>query len=607
MKKNWKNNKQSLSAFMSFSVIILLYVALGYTLFSLITDMTSEEEKIEEITYNEFTQFVDAGHVDTIVYNTTEEYMTVYLYNEETINMTKEERKEYEYSNDDIRYCLFPAYENFRVEMLEKDINLVFKAPENMLGTLSTIVSIFFPVAMVAILLILSNKGLGTGGNFSEKLIQTSDVKFDAVIGHDEILDDIKFITKLIQDPTIGDSVGAKVPKGILLSGDPGTGKTLIAKAIAGEADVPFLYVNASSFIELFVGVGAKRVREVFATAKKHAPCIIFIDEIDAIGGKRDGRSVGHSEHEQTIDALLQEMDGFTGRDGVFIIAATNRPDKLDSALTRAGRFDRQIIVNKPRGWKVRAELFKHYLNNFKVSDDVDIETLSKQVSGFTGADIAAICNDASIVAVMHEKAVIDNACIEEAIDKKVFKGNRSKEDHFATDKNIVAYHEAGHAVMSYLTNQPITRASIIGTTSGVGGAVWNADSDSCFITDLDMLNKVKVAYAGRASEEIKFSSKTTGASNDITQATNLLTCYVQKYGFDSEVGLLDMDMLANTVDINEFNVAERVSSLAKDLYDDTMNALIKNYSMVEILAQKLLEIETLSGDEILKLLETTV
>lgn len=292
-------------------------------------------------------------------------------------------------------------------------------------------------------------------------------------------------------------------------------------------------------------------------------------------------------------------MDGFTGRDGVFIIAATNRADKLDSALTRAGRFDRQIVVNKPRDWKVRVKLFEFYLKQFSVTDDIDIETLAKQVSGFTGADIAAICNEASIIAVMHKRPYIDMDCLEEAIDKKVFKGNRAKEEHFKEDKKIVAYHEAGHAVMHYLLGEPMSRASIIGTTSGVGGVVFGEDSDTQFLTKEYYENRVKICYAGRASEQIKFNSVTQGASSDITQATGILEEFVSRLGFDEEFGLLDMNVLAERQIIDRSNAFELMQKKSKELYTETVDLLTKNYNLVEKLAQALLESETLSGKEI--------
>jgi len=295
-------------------------------------------------------------------------------------------------------------------------------------------------------------------------------------------------------------------------------------------------------------------------------------------------------------------MDGFTGREGIFIIAATNRPDILDSALVRAGRFDRQIIVSAPRDWGVRKDLFEHYLNKFKVLDDVNIVNLSKQTAGFTGADIAAICNEASIIAVMQEKDAIDMDCIEEAIDKKIFKGNRAKKEKYFEDKKIVAYHESGHAVMSYLLGEPIARASIQSTVSGVGGVVFNEDKDSVFQTNIDFENRVLICYAGRASEEIKFNSVTTGASNDITQATNVMMNYIEKFGFDKEFGLLDIGVLSKEHLINSEEITNKLSNMSRNLYEKSLSLLKDNYKLVETLANKLLDVGTLSGDEITEL-----
>ena len=525
--------------------------------------------------------------------------MTFTLYNENTENLSIQERVEYKgYSNNDKRQVLYPAGEDFRKNLLEHDVLLeIVSENTNFTYVLERILSIAFPIIWVIVLLVMLKSSIYSDISPTD-VIQTSDVKFDDVIGHDEILEDVKFITKLIKDPKIGDKVGAKIPKGVLLSGEPGCGKTLIAKAIAGEAGVPFLYQNASKFIDRFVGVGAKHVRDLFKLAKQNAPCVIFIDEIDAVGIDRDANK-GTSEHDQTIDALLQEMDGFTGREGIFVIAATNRSDSLDKALTRAGRFDRQIVVGPPRDWKTRKEMFDHYLDKFNVSEELDTENLSKQTSGFTGADIAAVCNEASIVAIMNDKEAIDKACIEEAIDKKVFKGNRSKKNKFEKDKQIIAYHEAGHAVMSYLLNEPIARASIQSTTSGVGGAVTPEDKENLLQTKEDFENQIKIFYAGRASEEIKFDSVTTGASNDITNATTIMMKYIEKLGFDADFGLLDMGVLAKNHLLNSKEIAERMGEMSKRLFANCKQDLMTNYELVEKLATKLLEVETLSGKEI--------
>ena len=599
MKDNWnklkefiKQNKQKvIRALVSWTVCIIC-------LFSIMNSVKTQQiAKIEKVKYTEFLDDVENGKVDTVYYSASDEWMTYTLLNDDTKDMTQEEREEYTYKSEDKRRVQYPAYDTFRKDMLEHDVHLVLdRNNTTVVDMFSMMVSLAVPIIWIVIIMRMM-KGQMKGVE-AKDIIQTSNVKFSDVIGQDEILDDVKFITELLKNRDLGEEIGAKVPKGILLSGEPGTGKTLIAKAIAGEAGVPFIYVNSSSLIEMFVGLGAKRVRETFKIARENAPCIVFFDEIDSIGIKRDARG-SNTENEQTINALLQEMDGFTGRDGVFIIAATNRADKLDSALTRAGRFDRQIVVNKPRDWKVRVKLFEFYLEQFSVSNDIDVETLAKQVSGFTGADIAAICNEASIIAVMHKKPFIDMACLEEAIDKKVFKGNRAKEEHFKEDKKIVAYHEAGHAVMHYLLGEPMSRASIIGTTSGVGGVVFGEDSDTQFLTKEYYENRVKICYAGRASEQIKFNSVTQGASSDITQATGILEEYVSRLGFEEEFGLLDMNVLAERQIIDKSNAFELMQRKSKELYGETVDLLTKNYDLVEKLAKALLEYETLSGKEI--------
>lgn len=591
-----KRNKQKIIR------LLITWTVCVICLFSTLNSINARKlAEIKKVDYTEFLNDVKHGKVDTVYYNTTDEWMTYTLLNKDTKKMTQDEREDYTYESKDKRRVQYPAYDTFRKDMLEKDVHLVLdRNNASIVEVLSMLISLVIPIVWI-VLIMKMMKGQVKGVD-AKDIIQTSDVKFSDVIGQDEILDDVRFITELLKNRDLGEEIGAKVPKGILLSGEPGTGKTLIAKAIAGEAGVPFIYVNSSSLIEMFVGLGAKRVRETFKIARKNAPCIVFFDEIDSIGIKRDTRG-SNTENEQTINALLQEMDGFTGRDGVFIIAATNRADKLDSALTRAGRFDRQIVVNKPRDWKVRVKLFEFYLKRFSVSDDIDVETLAKQISGFTGADIAAICNEASIIAVMHKKPYIDMACLEEAIDKKVFKGNRAKEEHFKEDKKIVAYHEAGHAVMHYLLGEPMSRASIIGTTSGVGGVVFGEDSDTQFLTKEYYENRVKICYAGRASEQIKFHSVTQGASSDITQATGILEEYVSRLGFDEEFGLLDMNVLAEKQIIDKSNAFELMQKKSKKLYAETVELLTENYKLVEKLAKALLESETLSGKEIEEIL----
>ena len=578
-------------------IVLLVVESLATVMYSYLQD-----KQIQYVSYNEFLAYVNEGKVDSVTYSTSNEYMTFTLYNKDTKKMTLEERKDYVgYTLKDTRKTFYPAYETFRKDMLEQ--NVLLKLKQDARIDFSMLVS---TAILVIWLFVIGGMLKSTRGGISQNdILQTSDVKFSNVIGQDEILEDIQLYVELIKNPDVGKEMGVKTPKGLLLTGPPGTGKTLIAKAIAGEAEVPFVSMSGSDFKEMFVGVGAKRVRDLFKVAREHAPCIIFIDEIDSIGAKRDGIG-GNSEDDQTINALLKEMDGFSGREGIFVLAATNHPDKLDSAIKRAGRFDREVAINPPRDWKVRKQLFEFYLKDKKLLDDVDLDTLSKTVSGFTGADISMICNEAGIIAISKKLEYINNECLNEAVDKKVFNGNKSKKEAFEKDKEIVAYHEAGHAVMTWLRHQPISRASIQATTSGVGGVVFGADTDSQFITKQDMIDKVMIAQAGRASEEIKYSSDlvTTGASSDITQATQTLTNYICRVGFDEEIGLVDVNALAEVGILDKHDLAKRITKMAKEIYLETRDLLKDNYDKVEKLAQKLLEVETMSGDDIVNLLE---
>lgn len=595
-----KNFKDFIAKFKG--LIILCLIVVGVEVITMTSYMTYKDSQIKYVTYNEFLKMVDKHKVDTVYYSTSDEIMSFTLLNNKTKKMTLEERlKAPKYDQKELK-TYYPAYEQFRKDMLKKDVLLKVKKPF-MVDAFSNL----FSTGLMVIWLVLMVKLLkGQGGIQKDNILQTSDVKFTNVIGQDEIMEDIHLYVELIKDPDKGKELGVKTPKGLLLTGPPGTGKTLIAKAIAGEAGVPFVSMSGSDFKEMFVGVGAKRVRDLFKIAREHAPCIIFIDEIDSIGAKRDGIH-GSSEDDQTINALLKEMDGFSGREGIFVLAATNHPEKLDSALKRAGRFDRQVVINPPRDWKVRKQLFEFYLKDKKLLDDIDLDTLAKTVSGFTGADISMICNEAGIIAISKGLNYINNECLNEAVDKKVFNGNKAKKESVNKDKEIVAYHESGHAVMTWLRNQPLSRASIQATTSGVGGVVFGADSDSQFTTKKDMIDRVMIAQAGRASEEIKYGKEniTTGASNDITQLTQTLITYIGMVGFDDEIGLVDVNTLAEHGIMDKKELVGKVEKLSTEIYKETLELLQSNYDKVERLAQKLLEVETMSGKDIITLLES--
>lgn len=549
--------------------------------------------------YQDFISELEAGRIDRILYSKSDEYMTVMTFDENTVDMSPEEREEYEYPDSHVWRVKYPGVEGSRAYWLENGATPTMYSRGSAFDIVFEAVSILLYLGLGLMVLGMVTRGpMAMMGGGQKSMLKTSDVKFSDVIGQDETIDDLKFIVQLMKDPKIGDGVGARIPKGLLLQGPPGTGKTLLAKAVAGEAGVPFIQQSASAFIEMYVGVGAKRVRDLFRLARKNAPCIIFIDEIDAVGGKRD-KAGNTSENDQTINALLEQMDGFDAREGVFVIAATNRPGELDEALIRPGRFDRQVTVNPPRDYTVREDLFKHYLDGLKLDETVDIRSVAKQTPGFTGADIAAVCNEAGIVAAMAGKPAVDAACLEEAIDKKVFQGSRSKKDHYEKDKRVIAVHEAGHAAMTWLCGEGISRASIQGTTSGVGGAVIGEDRPGMLMTAKEMRRRVMILYAGRAAEEIAFRDPSTGASNDISQATAILVQYCDRLGFDPSVGLLDMSVLMKDRLADAKTTAAHISKISMELYAECRTLLAANFRLVEMLSERLLFEETLPGPEI--------
>lgn len=587
--KTWalENKKQ---AIMLGVVAFILFVGVDEAIF--------DKNKPKQVGYKEFVSDLKDGDIDCIYYDSDEETMRYTLHNKTTRGMTLEERDEYKHKDSEWRMTTYPAGENFRKEALSHGTKVKLKIFE---PVSEVIISLIFSLGVPILLFVLIYRAviskIGNAGELdTDTIIKHSDVRFSDVLGLDEIIDDLQFIVSLMKDEVRSNTIGAKIPKGILFTGEPGTGKTLLAKAVAGESGVPFLYMNASGFIEIFAGTGAKRVRALFAKARALAPCIVFIDEIDAIGCKRDRRGA-NSEDRQTLNALLQEMDGFDTKSGVFVIAATNTAAELDAALVRAGRFDRKIVVSPPKNWEARKKFFLHFTEGVECSFDVD--NISKQTTGFTGADIEAVVNEAKLIAIAHGRTVLTGAMMEEALDKHLFKGNRARGAKRDKDKELVAYHEAGHAAMNYLLKLPIARASIIGSTSGVGGSVIPAETDTQFETRVEFLERVMVGYAGRCSEQIKFSEVTTGAGSDITNTTKLLKSYVERNGFSSEIGMIDIAVLKEGGLLTDDLVLRVVLKLSKDLLTATTELLRLNYEIVERIAQQLLLYETLTGEEI--------
>lgn len=587
-----ENNKKRIIFIIIAAVCIIAGIIAAVFKFTPLGEELSEKNEPQRMGYTEYLEQVKNGNVNIIFYNDASDYMTVVLYDETTQNLTEKQREDYDYNENQMYQVVFPQNDEFRKELLEQGV-LVVEEDDNVnsfidaYGTLTLYLLLFgFMFYFMAKANPASQKGYARA--VSPKDIN---VTFEDVIGHEEIKEDLQLLVKQLKNGA------SDISHGVLFEGGAGTGKTMLAKAIAHEAGVNFLSVNSSNFVEMYVGLGAKRVRDVFKQAKNMSPCVLFFDEIDAVGAKR-GSQRSHRENDQTINALLTELDGFSDKGNVLVIAATNLASELDEALLRSGRFDRKIKVEAPKKWETRKELFDHYLKEKELSD-VNTEVLAKQTVGFSGADIAAICREASLIAFREDSSTLTHSYLEEAIDKMVFKGNRSNAENKAEDLKCVAFHEAGHAIMTLLTGEKVSRISIMGMTSGVGGAVFRSDNERFFTTKREYEAQVMIAYAGRAAEAIAFGDEnvTQGASNDITQATQVLLSYSTKFGFNESMGLIDFDVL-NGITINE-NLTKEISKLSNEFYDKTRKTLNEHFELVEALAEKLLEVKTLSGNEV--------
>lgn len=442
-------------------------------------------------------------------------------------------------------------------------------------------------------------------------------VTFRDVAGLREEKEELEEIVDFLKDPKKYIQVGARIPKGVLLEGPPGTGKTLLAKAVAGEAGVPFFSISGSDFVEMFVGVGASRVRDLFQDAKKNAPCIIFIDEIDAIGGKRDTRhGGGDSEREQTLNQLLSEMDGFDSSKGIIVLAATNRPEVLDKALLRPGRFDRRIIVSKP-DMQGRIDTLKVHSKNVKMDETVDFKELALATSGAVGADLANIINEAALMAVRNKRDYVSQKDLIASVEV-VFAGKEKKEKLLSPrEKKIVAYHEVGHALVAALQKNtlPIQRITIVPRTSGALGYVWQVpEEEKQLQTKKEMEEDIVTFLAGRAAEELKFDSVTNGASNDIEKATSLARTMITMYGMSEKFGMvqlegvtgeyLDNRRVLNCSSETETKVDTEVKNMMKASYEKAYKLLKKNMPTLDAIAGVLYEKENLSGKEFMELYE---
>ena len=443
----------------------------------------------------------------------------------------------------------------------------------------------------------------------------TEGIRFDDVAGEDEAKENLTEIVNYLHDPSKYQEIGASMPKGVLLVGPPGTGKTMLAKAVAGEANVPFFSMSGSEFVEMFVGMGASKVRDLFKQAKEKAPCIVFIDEIDAIGKKRDGQIGGNDEREQTLNQLLTEMDGFEGNTGVIILAATNRPESLDPALTRPGRFDRRVPVELP-DLKGREEILKVHAKKIKVAEDVDFNKVARMASGASGAELANIVNEAALRAVRDGRKFATQADLEESIEVVIAgyqKKNAIMTDH---EKRIVAYHEIGHALVAakQTNSAPVQKITIVPRTSGALGYTMQVDEGNHVLMSKEEIeNKIATFTGGRAAEEVVFGSVTTGASNDIEQATKLARAMITRYGMSDDFDMVALETVTNQYLGGDASLAcsaetqtridQQVVALVKREHQKALNILRENRTKLDELANFLYEKETITGEEFMGIL----
>ena len=592
--KDKKENKKNLWLII---ILLLLLTVLIVTTVYLMKD--KEEEDKNTLAYTDLIKEISYGNVEKVELTTGSKNAKVKMKNEE------EEKK-----------ALIPDTEAFitliqtkvaegnEIELAQKPQSFFVQLPGMLLSILPTAV-------MVALfVMIFKMQGLGEKGKVYDETERKTKIKFDDVAGLEEEKGELKEIVEFLKEPEKFTKMGARIPKGVLLYGKPGTGKTLIAKAIAGEADVPFISMSGSEFIEMFAGLGASRVRKLFDKARKLAPCIVFIDEIDAIGSRRTSNSGAESENNQTLNQLLVEMDGFGSEETIIVLAATNRPEMLDKALLRPGRFDRQITIPTP-DLKGRLEILKIHSKDKRISDDVNLESIAEDTAGFTGAELENILNEAAIIATKNKHEEIENDDIEEAV-KKVTVGLEKKDRIISDkDKKLTAYHEAGHAVVSrYLPTQTnVKEVSIIPRGVAGGYTMYKTNEDKYYISKTEMQEKLIALLGGRAAEKLVLDDISTGASNDIEVATQIARDMVTKYGMSDKLGPIDFQG-KEPYEIQMFgeNIGDRIGQEVKLLidtaYNDAQILLREHRDKLDEIAETLLRKEKINEQEFNRIFE---
>lgn len=617
-----KNNKNG-SMFLAFLVISLLAL-----FFMSYVNRQVEGMSSEEISYSKFLELVGEDKVKSVEISSTQIEITMK-------DSEKETEEENQSKSENNTTSLMPQTEKSKITyytgivddpdllplLKEHDVVVKGTIPDNTSVWIYNILSFVIPLVLVWVLFAFIAKRMGGGGvmgvgksNAKVYVEKKTGVTFKDVAGEDEAKESLQEVVDFLHNPQKYTEIGAKLPKGALLVGPPGTGKTLLAKAVAGEANVPFFSLAGSSFVEMFVGVGASRVRDLFKEAQKQAPCIIFIDEIDAIGKSRDNRYGGNDEREQTLNQLLAEMDGFDASKGLLILAATNRPEVLDKALLRPGRFDRRIIVDKP-DLKGREAILQVHAKDVMMDETVDLRAIALATSGAVGSDLANMINEAAINAVKHGRKYVSQADLFESVEVVI--AGKEKKDRIMgpKEKKIVAYHEVGHALVTALQKhtEPVQKITIVPRTHGSLGYVMQTPEEEKFLKSKEELEADLVTFmAGRATEEIVFHSVTTGASNDIQQATRIARAMVTQYGMSEKFGLiglaevenqyLDGEARLNCGEKTAAQIDEEVMRILKESYEKAKELLLENREILDKIADYLYENENITGAEFMKI-----
>ena len=604
--KEVKSPKKPLIYYYGIALLLVL-------LFNLVVAPFLTRAAVEEVDYGTFMKMTEDKNIGTVEIDDSEIVFT-----------DKENKKIYktgEMNDPDLTQRLYDSGAKF-THNIEKKLSPVL----SFLLTVLLPIVIFIGIGQYMSKKLMANAGgpnamsFGLGKSNAKVYVPSTDgIRFDDVAGEDEAKESLAEIVDYLHNPKKYSDVGASMPKGVLLVGPPGTGKTMLAKAVAGEANVPFFSMSGSEFVEMFVGMGASKVRDLFRQAKEKAPCIVFIDEIDAIGKKRDGQIGGNDEREQTLNQLLTEMDGFEGNNGVIILAATNRPESLDPALTRPGRFDRRVPVELP-DLAGREAILKVHAKKIKTADDVNFHTVARMAAGSSGAELANVINEAALRAVRNGRSVVCEADLEESIEVVIAgyqKKNRIMSD---TEKRTVAYHEIGHALVAALqTNSaPVQKITIIPRTSGALGYTMQIEqNDKVLMTQRELENKIATLTGGRAAEEIVFGEITTGASNDIEQATKLARAMITRYGMSEEFDMVAMETVSNqylggdtslscSADTQK-EIDRKTVEIVKKQHEKARRMLCDNRAKLDELAGILYEKETITGDEFMSVLNGKV